>query len=128
MHRSSNRIFRTALSVLGTTLAVMLIGQALSALGQEATSASSVVTTKSFWEMFKAGGVTLFVLVALSIYTVTLLIERFTYYRNADCNTEELIGRIKQSPTLSEMYQTAEDAPGIAGRVLRATIQAARDG
>ena len=129
MHRFSNRTSRSAFSILGTALAVILLmSHALPALGQDATATGSVVTTKTFWEMFKAGGVTLFILVALSIYTVTLLIERFTYYRSAAGNAEELIEKIRQAPTLPEMHKAAEHAPGIAGRVIRTTIQAARDG
>lgn len=128
MHRFCNRTSRTAFSVFSTAVAVMLISHALPALGQDATTAGSAVAAKTFWEMLKAGGLTLFLLGGLSIYTLTLLIERFTYYRGAIGNAEELIGKIKRAPTLSEMHKAVEDAPGIAGRVIRTTIQAARDG
>jgi len=54
----------------------------------------------------------------LSIFTVTLLIERFMYYRSAAGDTDELIEKIKQTGTLAEDPPAIEHAPGIAGRVI----------
>ena len=50
------------------------------------------------------------------------------YYRSAAGNTDEMIEKIKEAGTLAEASAAIEHAPGIAGRVIRTAIQAARDG
>lgn len=128
----STRASRIAFRVFLTASAVVFIGQAFLAQAQEATAAATPVVQKSafamIWEVAKTPPYVFFVLVACSILTVTLLIERFMYYRGATGNAEELILKIKQAGTLSEALTAIEHAPGVAGRVIRTTIQAARDG
>jgi len=80
------------------------------------------------WEVAQSPPYVFFVLVACSILTVTLIIERFAYYRNATGNTDELIRQIKQAGSLPSALAAIKDAPGVAGKVIRTTIQAARDG
>src|SRR5260221_2196258 len=57
---------------------------------------------ESMWNMIKKGGPTLVLLGACSIFTMTLLIERFMFYRKASANTADLIDRIKKAGTMSE--------------------------
>jgi biopolymer transport protein ExbB len=80
------------------------------------------------WEMIKHGGPTLVVLVICSIYTVTLIIERFTFYRKAQGDTAGMLTKIKQAGTLSEALGALEQAPGVSGRILRTALQSSRDG
>lgn len=111
-------------------LALLLIGAALPASAQEAAAgaAAGAVKTKSMFEMMKHGGPTLVVLGICSVFTLTLIIERFMYYRKATGNSEAMIEKIKQAGTLSQALAAIEQAPGIAGRVVRKAIQSARDG
>jgi len=69
-----------------------------------------------------------FVLILCSVFTATLLIERFMYYRSAAGSAEELIAKVKRSRTLEDALVATENAPGVAGRVIRTAIQAAHDG
>jgi biopolymer transport protein ExbB len=62
------------------------------------------------------------------MFTVTLLIERFMYYRSAAGSAEELIAQVKQARTLADALAATGHAPGAAGRVIRTAIQAAHDG
>jgi len=105
-----------------TTLGLML---GATAFAQEP---SPQVQTKSAFEMIKHGGIPLLVLGACSIVTLTLIIERFMFYRKAAGNSEELIVKIKRAPSLSEALTTVENSPGVAARVFRRAIQSARDG
>jgi biopolymer transport protein ExbB len=123
MRPLSNRTSR----VFWMVLAAIAISQALPSFAQE-TSAATAIKTKTFWEMLQAGGLTLYILAGLSIFTVTLLIERFMYYRSAAGNAGELVEKIKQAHTLADASTAIEHAPGIAGRVIRTAVQAARDG
>jgi biopolymer transport protein ExbB len=125
--KSSRIAFRIFLAA-----AAVLVGHALPTLAQEAAAVATPAVQKSafamIWEVAKTPPFVFFVLVACSIFTVTLIIERFTYYRGAGGNAEELLLKIKQAGTLSEALTAIEHAPGVAGRVIRTTIQAARDG
>lgn len=127
MHRLSSRTSCAVFRALSAVLFVIVISHAWPAFAQEAATANAV-KTKTFWDMLMAGGVILLILAGLSIFTVTLLIERFMYYRSAAGNTDEMIEKIKQAGTLAEASAAIEQAPGIAGRVVRTVVQAARDG
>lgn len=107
--------------------AILGAGAAPAVFAQEAETAAAV-KTMTMWEMLKHGGPTLIILGLLSILTLTLIIERFMYYRRAAGNVEELLAKIKQSGTMSEALAAIEFAPGIAGRVVRCALQSARDG
>ena len=85
-------------------------------------------TEDSLWTMLKHGGPTLVILVACSISTMTLIIERFMFYRKAGGNSAELIDRIKKAGTMSEALASIENMPGITARVMRVALQACRDG
>ena len=61
------------------------------------------------------------------LLSLTLIIERFMYYRRARGNAEEIVAKVKAAGTLSEALTAIEDAPGVSGRVFRSAIQAARD-
>jgi biopolymer transport protein ExbB len=78
--------------------------------------------------MIKHGGPTLVVLLICSIYTLTLIIERFMFYKKAAGNSTEILDKVKQAGTLSEALTAVETAPGVAGRILRMALTATRDG
>ena len=82
---------------------------AAGAFAQEAAPAKKETTA---WEMIKHGGPTLVVLVLCSIFTLTLIIERFMFYRKATGKTDELISKIKQANTLSDALNAIGTAPG----------------
>jgi len=53
----------------------------------------------------------------MSIFTVTLLIERFMYYRSAAAgNANELIEKIKRAKTLGDAFAAIEQHFVIAAR------------
>jgi biopolymer transport protein ExbB len=80
------------------------------------------------WDVARTPPYVLCVLILCSVFTVTLLIERFMYYRSAAGSAEELIAKIKQTRTLEDALALTDHAPGVAGRVVRVAIQAAQDG
>lgn len=123
----SNRMPRVVSRVFWTLLAAAATSGARQALAQDAGAVDSV-KTKTFWEMLQAGGPILLILALLSVITATLIIERFLYYRNVGASAGEVLHRIKQGATLSDMFRATNDASSVAARVMRATIQAARDG
>ena len=123
---------RIAFRMLLTAVAMALAGPALPALAQETAGAATSALQKSassmIWEVAKTPPYVFLVLVACSILTVTLIIERFMYYRGATGNAEELIRKIKQAASLAEALTAVEHTPGVTAKVIRTTIQAARDG
>src|SRR5882724_10183741 len=123
---------RIAFRMSFTGCLAVFIGNALPALAQEvAGSATAIVQKTAFemiWSVARTPPYVFFVLVACSILTVTLIIERFMYYRGATGNAEELIRKIKQAGSLSEALTAVEHAPGVVAEVIRTTIQATRDG
>jgi len=128
---------RLLLAITLTAGAVLFFEGTTSVLAQEAPPAAAdgaakpeekTVKTTSMWDMIKHGGPSLVVLVICSIASATLIIERFMYYRKAGGDTEDMVNKIKQAGTMSEALAAIEHAPGISGRVMRSTIQAARDG
>ncbi|HXI84460.1 MAG TPA: MotA/TolQ/ExbB proton channel family protein [Verrucomicrobiae bacterium] len=110
----------------------VLIGQAWPALAQEAAGSATATVQKTafemIWSVARTPPYVFFVLVACSILTVTLIIERFMYYRDATGNAEELIRKIKHAGSLAEALTAINDAPGVVAQVIRATIQASRNG
>ena len=123
----SKRMSRVVSGIFWTVLAVAATSGGVRVFAQEAGAADSV-KTRTLWEMLQAGGPLLLVLALLSVITATLIIERFLYYRSVEGSAGELLHKIKQGATLSDMLQVTNDVSGVAGRVMRATIQAARDG
>src|SRR5437899_2476518 len=101
----------------------IILGLCLLATGVFAQDAPAAKKESTAWEMIKHGGPTLVVLVICSIYTLTLIIERFTFYRKAQGNTAEILTKVKQAGTLSEALTAIENAPGVSGRVLRSALQ-----
>jgi len=112
-----------------TALGFVLAGTSHPSLAQEAAAGSvPQVQTKSALEMIRHGGVPLMVLGVCSVVTLTLIIERFMFYRKTGVNSEELVAEIRHAPSLSEALPVLENAPGIAARVFRLAIQSTRDG
>jgi biopolymer transport protein ExbB len=108
-----------------TTLGFLFGPASICSVGQEA---APQMQTRSALDMIKHGGVPLLVLGVCSIVTLTLIIERFIFYRKAASNSEELIAKIKQAPSLSEALTAVDNAPGVAARVFHRAIQSVRDG
>jgi biopolymer transport protein ExbB len=125
-------LFARASRIMFTAFAAALIGCALPALAEDVAVSLAPTTQKSalsmVWGVATSPPYVFFLLVACSILTVTLIIERFMYYRAAAGNAEELIQKIRQAGSLPEALTTIKDAPGVAARVIRTTIQASRDG
>jgi biopolymer transport protein ExbB len=132
MPRLPAKLSRRAFRIFLATSAVVAIGHALPTLAQEAAAVATPAVQKSalamIGEVAKTPPYVFLVLVACSIFTVTLILERFMYYRNAAGDTEALIQKIKQAGSLSAALNAIQNAPGLAGKVIRATIQTARDG
>ena len=123
----SNRMSRVVSGIFWTALAMAAVGGTGRVFAQEAGAVDSV-KTKTFWDMLQAGGPILLLLGLLSVITATLIIERFLYYRSVGGSAGELLHKIKQGATLSDMLRATNDVPSLAGRVMRTTIQAARNG
>ncbi len=123
----SNRMSRVVSGIFWTVAVAAAISDTGRVFAQDGGAADSV-RTKTLWDMLQAGGPILLLLALLSIFTATLIIERFLYYRSVEGSAGQLLHKIKQGATLSDMLRATDDAPSVAGRVMRATIQAARDG
>ena len=106
--------------------AFALLG-ASAAFGADAPAKAATAST-SYWEMIKHGGPVLVLLLICSIATLTLIIERFMFYRKATGNSDGILEKVKQAGTLSEALTAIETEPGISGRVMRTALTAARDG
>jgi biopolymer transport protein ExbB len=127
MRLGSSRTSRFQLLIFWAVLVVVLTSLSRPALAQEATMIQKNALAM-VWDVAKTPPYVLIVLVLCSVFTVTLLIERFMYYRSAAGSAEELIAEVKQARTLADALAATEHAPGVAGRVIRAAIQAAHDG
>jgi len=118
-------------NVVAGLLAFAFVG-VVTAFAQEAAAPAGGAAAKqveaSYWDMIKHGGPTLVILLLCSIFTTTLIIERFMFYRKASADTAAMLEKIKQAGTLSEALTAIENEPGVSGRVLRAALTAARDG
>ncbi len=125
MHQSSFR----ALRILALTFIATVAASTATFAAEEAAAAGEPkVKSTSAWDMIKHGGPSLLILGLCSVATVTLIIERFMYYRKAAGNTDEILNKVKQAGTMSEALAAIEHAPGISGNIFRATLGAARDG
>src|SRR5882724_4268938 len=126
------RLSRIAFRVFLAAFVAVLLSHAWPALAQEAAGSATATVQKTasemIWSVARTPPYVFLVLVACSILTVTLIIERFMYYRGATGNAEELIRKIKQAGSLSEALTAVERVPGVVAQVIRATIQASRDG
>src|SRR2546427_9659575 len=105
-----------------------IVGLCLIAAGAFAQEAAPAKKETTAWEMIKHGGPTLVVVVICSVYPVTLIIERFMFYREAQGDTIGMLTKIKQAGTLAEALSALEHAPGISGRILRTALESSRDG
>jgi biopolymer transport protein ExbB len=128
MKSARNRIARCAAAAgLALGVAAFLVAPPVWAQAA-AAEPEPVVKTKTMWDMIRHGGVPLIILGVCSVATLTLIIERFMFYRRARGSAEQLLEKIKQAGTMSEALAAIEQAPGIAARVFRSALQAARDG
>ncbi len=110
------------------TGALLFGAGAVRVLAQAAEEAAPAVKTQTMWDMVKHGGPSLVLLAICSVVTLTLIIERFMYYRKAKGSSEPLVDKIKQAGTMSEALAAIENAPGVSGRIFRTALVAARDG
>jgi biopolymer transport protein ExbB len=83
---------------------------------------------QSMWDIIKHGGPVLVILGLCSVLCLTLMIERYMYYRKAAGNTEEMLAAIRHAGTIADALAAIEKSPGIAGHVFRVALTAARDG
>ena len=80
------------------------------------------------WDIIKHGGPVLVILGLCSVLCLTLMIERYMYYRKAAGDTEEMLSVIRHAGTITDALTAIERSPGIAGHVFRVALRAARDG
>jgi biopolymer transport protein ExbB len=127
-----SKFMRTLHRMTGTgflALVLAALAYAPVAIAQDAAPAPAAVKKEtSAWDMIKHGGPTLIILGICSVFTMTVIIERFMFYRKATGNTDDMLNKIKQAGTMSQALQSIEHAPGVSGRVMRKAIQACRDG
>jgi len=102
-------------------LALLTCFVSTAVFAQEAGGDAAVVKKeKSAFEMIKEVATTppyvFMVLVACSIFTFTLIPERFMFYRKSSGNAGEMVNKIKQAGSLSDALTALETAPGVAGR------------
>ena len=129
MHLKSRRLFRpTAL----LCLAILAFGLVSSAIAQEAAAPAAAPAAAAggekkektafamLWDVASTPPYVFFLLIGCSIFTFTLIPERFMYYRKAGGNADEMVLKIKQAGTLSDALTAIEHAPGVAGTVIRA--------
>ena len=130
MHLTSRRVVRiTAVFCL----AILVFGLVSSAFAQDAAPVDAGEKKEKtafvmLWDVAKTPPYVFFLLIGCSIFTFTLIPERFMYYRKAAGSAEEMVTQIKQAGTLSEALTAIENSPGVAGTVLRAALTASRDG
>jgi biopolymer transport protein ExbB len=120
----------TARFLAGLSLTIALLDCSTSMFAQEIVR--PVQKEKTAWEMVRdvalAPPYVFFVLVGCSLFTFTLIPERFMFYRSAESSTADMVAKIKQAGNLADALTAIERAPGVSGRVLRTALQAARDG
>jgi len=112
-------------------MVLILVSTAVSVHAQDAGAALPIAQKNALamvWEVAKTPPYVFLILVACSIFTATLLIERFSYYQSAAGSAEDIVARVKQARSLDDALRATEYAPGVAGRVIRAAVQAAHDG
>jgi len=130
LKRPHLKSFLGALLLIAMALCVSSVwAQEAAPAGGEAPKAAHV---KTGWDMIvevaKVPPYVFPVLVVCSIFTLTLIIERFLFYRRASGTTMEMIDKVKQATTISDALAACEGAPGVSGRVVRMALTSARDG
>jgi biopolymer transport protein ExbB len=117
-------------SIAGLSLAIAWLGFCPGTFAQDIVR--PVQKEKTAWEMVKdvalAPPYVFFVLVGCSLFTFTLIPERFMFYQSAEGRTADMVAKIKQAGNLADALTAIERAPGVSGRVLRTALQAACDG
>jgi|HubBroStandDraft_6_1064221.scaffolds.fasta_scaffold303107_3 biopolymer transport protein ExbB len=104
---------------------VVLLSCAAPALADEPVQKSAL---NMVWDVALSPPYVFFLLIACSIFTATLIIERWTFYRKATGNTEDLLQQVKRAGSPTDALGFISAAPGVAAKVMRATLQAAKDG
>lgn len=142
MHLGANRVCRFGIAIALVIFVSGLTSNLASLYGQSAPSPAPSATAsgastvpappptkvQSMWEIIKHGGPVLIILGLCSVLCLTLMIERFMYYRKAAGNTEEMLAAIRHAATTTDALAAIEKSPGIAGHVFRVALTAARDG
>ncbi len=127
MHSTSSRAFRVAgmfcLALLAFSLATGAFAQSAAApTGGEKTALAMVR------DVAQTPPYVFLLLVGCSVFTCALILERWMYYRKTLGSTETMVTKIKQAGTPAKGLAAIEEAPGVAGRVFRLALTAARDG
>ena len=127
MHSTSSRAFRVAgmfcLALLAFSLATGAFAQSATApTGGEKTALAMVR------DVAQTPPYVFLLLVGCSVFTCALILERWMYYRKTLGSTETMVTKIKQAGTPAKGLAAIEEAPGVAGRVFRLALTAARDG
>ncbi|MGD0016482.1 MAG: MotA/TolQ/ExbB proton channel family protein [Verrucomicrobiia bacterium] len=91
-------------------------------------SAPALAKAQSIWDIVKHGGPVLIILGLCSVLCLTLMIERYMYYRKATGNMDEMLLTIKRAGSITDALAAIDKSPGIAGHVFRMALTAARDG
>lgn len=124
--------------ILGLALLALLVVYAGSVFAQEPAAGEggeggkTENKEKTAWQMVvevaKTPPFVFPILIVCSIFTLTLIIERFMFYRKAGGHTIDMLDKVKQATTISDALTSVENAPGVSGRVVRMALQSARDG
>ena len=129
MHLKANHVCRFGIAVALVLFVSGLISNPSHLYGQGVLpSAPALAKAQSMWDIVKHGGPVLIILGLCSVLCLTLMIERYTYYRKAAGNTDEMLAAIKRAGTIAEALAAIEKSPGIAGHVFRVALTVARDG
>ncbi|MEI6084457.1 MAG: MotA/TolQ/ExbB proton channel family protein [Verrucomicrobiota bacterium] len=131
MHLISRRIRRNALTLC---FAFAVMGLTAAVLAQEPAAAPAAEAPHGktalgmVWEVAKTPPFVFFMLVGCSIFTFTIIPERIMYYRKSAGNTAGLVEKIKAANSFSDALTAIEPDTGVAARVIRSALTAARDG
>lgn len=123
LYHSPKRFVRIA-----GVVALVLAGAATLAWAGDGDAAAAPVKTQTMWDLIKHGGIVLLVLAACSVFTLTIIIERFKFYRKSAGVSEPLVEKVKGVGTMSEALAAVETAPGVSGRIFRKALESAREG
>jgi biopolymer transport protein ExbB len=137
MYLTANRVCRFGIVIALISFVSVLISNPSQLYGQVAqtlaaaagmSAASAPARTQSMWDIVKHGGPVLIILGLCSVLCLTLMIERYIYYRKAAGNTDEMLSAIKRAGTITNALAAIDKSPGIAGHVFRVALTSARDG
>lgn len=125
--RRINRIAKVlCLLLVAFSLATTIFAQEVSS--EAPVKKKEKTVWEMVWEVAKTPPYVFFGLIACSIFTFTIIPERYMYYRKCMGSTADMLDKIKQAGTISDALTSIEGAPGVAGRVVRAALTASRDG